>query len=129
MHTVTPYIVFEDAAAAIEFYKRAFGAEEVSRHLDPNGRVLHAEIRLGDSMIMLTEESPAYPDMQSAKKRGGSPVHLFLYLDDVDLFAAKAVDAGASMLMEIADKEYGRSGGLKDPFGLTWWITTAPKQS
>jgi PhnB protein len=126
LHTITPYVVFQDAAAAIDFYKRAFSAEEVSRHLDPSGRIMHAEIRIGDSMLMLTEESPAYPEMKSVQARGGSPVHLFLYLDDVDSFAAKAVAAGASVIMELANKEYGRTGGLKDPFGLTWWITTAP---
>lgn len=122
-HTVTPYITMENAAEAIEFYQRAFGADEVYVHKDGD-RVRHAQIRIGGSMLMLHDENPGWPKYKSAKAYGGSPVNLFLYVDDVDAWVARAVAAGAKSLMPIADQEYGRAGGVEDPFGLTWWITT-----
>lgn len=122
-HTVTPYIAMENTAEAIEFYKRAFGAEENYRHNDGD-RVRHAQIRIGDSMLMLHDENPGWPKYRSAKTYGGSAVNLFLYVDDVDAWVARAVAAGAQSVMPIADQEYGRAGGVEDPFGLTWWITT-----
>ncbi len=122
-HTVTPYITMENAAEAIEFYQRAFGADEIYMHKDGD-RVRHAQIRIGDSMLMLHDENPAWPKYKSAKSFGGSAVNLFLYVDDVDAWVARAVAAGAQSLMPIADQEYGRAGGVEDPFGLTWWITT-----
>jgi len=121
--TVTPYITMEDAATAIEFYKRAFAAEETERVTDGN-RVRHAQIRIGDAMLMLHDENPTWPKYRSARKLGGSPVNLFLYVDDADAWVARAVAAGATPLMPVADQEYGRAGGVEDPFGLTWWIVT-----
>jgi PhnB protein len=122
-HTVTPYISMENAAEAIEFYKRAFAAEETER-VNDGDRVRHAEIRIGDSMLMLHDVNPNWPKYRSAKAFGGSPVNLFLYVDDVDAWVARALAAGAQTVMPIADQEYGRAGGVEDPFGLTWWIVT-----
>lgn len=122
-HTVTPYIVVKGAAEAIEFYKKAFGATEMSRWADPDGKIRHAEIRIGDSPLMLVDEFSQFPEMRAVQTFGGSPVHIFLSIDDVDAFAAQAVAAGGTLFEPLADKDYGRSGGLKDPFGLVWWIT------
>jgi PhnB protein len=121
--TVTPYITMDSASEAIEFYQRAFGAEEIMRHSD-GGRVLHAQIRVGTSMLMLHDENPAWPVYRCAKAYGGSPVNLFLYVEDADALVERAVSAGARLVMPVADQPYGRSGGVEDPFGLTWWITT-----
>jgi PhnB protein len=121
--TVTPYITMDSSSEAIEFYKRAFGAQELMRQSD-GGRVLHAQIRIGDSMLMLHDQNPAWPLYRCAKSYGGSPVNLFLYVDDADALVERAVSAGARLVMPVADQEYGRSGGVEDPFGLTWWITT-----
>ncbi|MDR3717919.1 MAG: VOC family protein [Bryobacteraceae bacterium] len=120
-HTVTPYISLENTAEAIEFYKRAFGAEETHR-VNDGARVRHAQIRIGDSMLMLHDENPDWPKYKSAKTYGGSAVNLFLYVDDADAWVARAVAAGAQSVMPVADQEYGRAGGVEDPFGLTWWI-------
>ena len=121
--TVTPYITMDDTSEAIEFYKRAFDAEEILRMCE-DGRVRHAQIRIGTSMLMLHDENLAWPVYRCAKKYGGSPVNLFLYVDDADTWVDRAVSAGAKLVMPVADQEYGRSGGVEDPFGLTWWITT-----
>ena len=121
--TVTPYITMDDTAEAIGFYQRAFGAEEIMRHSEA-GRVLHAQIRIGKSMLMLHDENPAWPAYRCAKSYGGSPLNLFLYVDDADALVERAISAGARLVMPVVDQEYGRSGGVEDPFGLTWWITT-----
>jgi PhnB protein len=124
--TVTPYIVFRDAAKAIDFYKQAFGATERMRQ-KKNGKIAHAEIQIGNSPIMIVDEFPDFPYMRGAQTLGGSPVHIFLSVDDADAVAAKALAAGAKTIMEMSDKDYGRTGGVEDPFGLIWWITTPPK--
>lgn len=121
-HTVTPYIILRDAARAIEFYKTAFGATETMRDKDDKGRIRHAEIRIGDSPLMLVDENEEWK-MRSAQSYGGSPVHIFLYVEDTDALVQQAQRAGAKVIMEVTDKDYGRSGGVEDPFGLTWWIT------
>ena len=123
-HTLTPYMMFPSAAAAIDFYAQAFGAVETHRDTAEGGRVRHAEIRIGDSHIMLSEESAQFPDMKGPTGFGGSPVQMFLYVDDVDAFAARAVGAGAEVTMPISEQHYGKSGGLKDPFGYTWYVCT-----
>src|SRR5918999_993912 len=110
LRTVTPYIVFRDAAKAIDFYKQAFGATERMRQ-KKGGKIAHAEIQIGDSPIMIVDEFPEFPYMRGVQTVGGSPVHIFLYVDDADGMAAKAVAAGAKTIMEMSDKEYGRSGG------------------
>ncbi len=123
-HTITPYLSIRGSAAAIEFFKKAFGAEEIMRHTDPAGVVRHAEIRIGDSHIMLHEEVPEYPELKSVQAMGGSPVNFFLYVDDVDAFIARGIAAGCTEIGSIKEQPYGRSGGMNDPFGLTWWVTT-----
>ena len=123
-HSVTPYLAVDGAAAAIEFYKTAFGATEVMRMPAPGGKVGHAEIRIGDSRIMLADE---YPDMgfRSPRAYGGSPVGLHLYVEDVDAVARQAVAAGAREVKPVKDQFYGdRTGSFEDPFGHVWHIAT-----
>ncbi len=124
-HTATPYLIVRDAARAIDFYKKAFGAAELTRHADPSGKVRHAEIRIGDSPIMLSDESPDFPDWQSPQSRGGTPVHLYLYVEDADAVFHQAIAAGAKELLPLKDQFYGdRSGGVTDPFGHVWYVAT-----
>jgi PhnB protein len=123
-HTATPYLIVNGAAEAIEFYKRAFGATELLRMADPQGRIGHAEIRVGDSVIMLADE---HPDMgyRGPRSMGGSSVSILLYVDDVDTIFDRALSAGATVQRPIANQFYGdRSGKLEDPFGHVWSIAT-----
>jgi len=129
-HTATPYLIVKGAGPAIEFYKRAFGASEVMRMDGPNGRIGHAEIRIGNSPIMLADE---YPEMgfrspQSLSEAGANmkpPVSILLYVEDVDARFKKAIAAGAKELKPLQDQFYGdRSGTLQDPFGHVWTIAT-----
>ena len=123
-HSVTPYLAVDDAAAALEFYKRAYGATEVMRMPGPSGKIGHAEIEIGGSRIMLADE---YPDMgfRSPKAYGGSPVGLHLYVEDVDAVASQAVAVGAKELRPVKDQFYGdRTGSIEDPFGHVWHIAT-----
>jgi PhnB protein len=123
-HTVTPYLAIKNAAKALEFYKEAFGATVASKLLMPDGRLGHAEIRIGDSMIMMADEFPEYGG-KSPETLGGSPVCIHLYVEDVDSFFNKAVAAGARERKPVADQFYGdRSGQLEDPFGHLWWVAT-----
>ena len=122
-HTATPYLIVRDAAKAIDFYKRAFGAQELMR-IPHNGKIGHAEIKIGDSPIMLADE---YPDMgtRGPKALGGTPVSILLYVDNVDALFNQAVSAGATVLRAVEDKFYGdRTGSLEDPYGHTWHIST-----
>jgi len=122
--TATPYLIVKGAADAIEFYKRAFDATEMLRMADPQGRVGHAEIKIGDSVIMLADE---HPDMgyRGPRSLGGSSVSILLYLEDVDEVFARAVKAGAKPLRAVTNQFYGdRSGTLEDPFGHLWTVAT-----
>lgn len=122
-HTVTPSLVVAGAAKAIEFYKKALGAEEKSRFPAPDGKLMHAEIRIGDSIVMLGDEMPEQGG-RGPKSYGGSPVTLFIYLDDVDSAWKRAVDAGAKVVMPLNDQFWGDRGGcIEDPFGHNWWLT------
>jgi PhnB protein len=123
-HTATPYLIIKDAAKAIEFYKEAFGAKEMMRMSQPDGRIGHAEIKIGDSPIMLADE---FPEMgaRSPQSLGGSPVSILLYVEDVDAFAKQAVAAGTKVVRPVKDQFYGdRSGSFEDPFGHQWHIAT-----
>jgi PhnB protein len=123
-HTVTPYLTIGGAYEAIEFYKEAFGATEVFRWADPDGRVRHAEVVIGDSPIMLTDEAPDV-SMRGPRSSGGSPVHMFLYVENVDAVFEHAITAGATELMPVEDSEDGDDrGGVTDPFGHVWYIGT-----
>ena len=124
MHTVTPHLICKGAAEAIAFYIRAFGATELSRLPGPNGRLMHAMIRIGDSTVMLVDEMPECGALgpQSLK---GSPVTIHLYVEDVDAIAAQAVRAGAKTTMPVSDMFWGdRYGQIEDPFGHRWSIAT-----
>jgi len=123
-HSITPYLVIKGAAAAIDFYKQIFGATELVRMPQPDGRVGHAELKIGDSVVMMADE---YPEMQivGPQTLGNSPVGLLLYVNDADATFANAVSAGATVEKPMADQFYGdRSGTLKDPWGHKWTIAT-----
>jgi PhnB protein len=123
-HTATPYLIVNGAARAIEFYKQAFGASEVMRIAGPAGKVGHAEIKIGDSHIMLADEFPEM-DARSPQTIGGTPVGLLLYFEDADAVFNRAVSAGAKVLKPVQDQFYGdRSGTIADPFGHKWTIAT-----
>jgi PhnB protein len=123
-HTVTPYLIVNGAAAAIEFYKNAFGAKELMRFPGPGGSVMHAELMIGDSPIMMGDENPQM-GATSPKTLGGSPVGICLYVKDVDALAAQAIAAGAIVERPVQDQFYGdRSGTFADPFGHKWTIAT-----
>src|SRR5262249_36235171 len=114
----------DDAAAAIEFYKEAFGAIELMRMPGPDGKLGHAEIKIGNSPVMLADEAPAM-GARSAKTIGGSPISIMVYVDDCDATFNRAIAAGASEVRPLADQFYGdRSGTLTDPYGLTWTVAT-----
>jgi PhnB protein len=123
-HTATPYLIVKGAAEALDFYKKALGATEVMRMLGPNGCVGHAEIRIGNSALMLADENPAM-NARSPKTLGGSPISIMLYVEDADARFNQAVAAGAKVIRPLADQFYGdRSGIVEDPFGHTWSIST-----
>ena len=123
-HSVTPYLSIRGAADAIEFYKKAFGAKEIMRMPGPGGSIGHAEIRIGDSRIMLADEFAAM-DFLSPKARGGTTVTIHVYMRDVDTAAARASAAGAKVVRPVQDQFYGdRTGSLEDPFGHVWHIAT-----
>ena len=128
-HSINPYLVVRNAERAIEFYKKAFGAEERFRMHRPDGKaIMHAELKIGDSVFMLTEESREMKAL-SPESIGGSPVSLYVYVKDVDSVFNQAVSEGATILHPVNDQFYGdRSGYLKDPFGHLWSIATHKKE-
>jgi uncharacterized glyoxalase superfamily protein PhnB len=124
MHSVTPHLVCAGAAAAIDFYKKAFGAVELSRMPGKDGKIMHAAIKIGDSMIMMADEFPEWGSF-GPKALKGSSVVLHLYVPDADAFAAGAVNAGATMKMPVSEMFWGdRYGQVEDPFGHRWAIAT-----
>jgi PhnB protein len=123
-HTVTPYLIINGAAQALEFYKRAFGAAETVRMPDPKGRIAHAEIKIGDSMVMLADEHHEMGH-RGPRTLGGTSVSILLYVPDVDTVFDRAIKAGAKSQRPVADQFYGdRMGTLEDPFGHVWTIGT-----
>jgi PhnB protein len=120
-HSVTVQLSLDGAAETIEWYKRAFGAEEIGRFPGPDGRIMHAEVRIGDSRIMVNDVMMG----KGPKELGGSPASLWLYVNDCDALFARAVGAGAKVQMPMADQFWGdRGGAVTDPAGYTWWIAT-----
>ena len=118
--SITPYLTIRGAAQAIDYYKKVFGAEELSRMPSPDGRIGHAELKIGDSMIMLSDEFPEMGN-HSAQALGGTPVGIMLYVDNVDAVFERAVAAGATVKVPLADQFWGdRFGRLTDPFGNDW---------
>ncbi len=121
---VTPYLIVDGAAAAIDFYKSVLGATERMRMAGPDGKLGHAELEIGDSVIMLADEHPEM-NARGPKTVGGTPVFLHVYVDDADSVFERAVEAGAEALQPVEDKFYGdRSGGFEDPFGHHWNVAT-----
>jgi PhnB protein len=124
MHTVSPYLAVDDAAGAIDFYVRAFGAKERSRMPGPDGMIAHATIQIGDSIIMLADPFPQ-ATVRPPKELGGTSVSLFMYVEDTDAVFKQAVDAGATPTMAPEDMFWGdRSAQVGDPFGHSWQIAT-----
>lgn len=115
-NTIMPYLIIPNAAGFIDFVKDVFGAVEVSRHMREEGIVMHAEIRVGECIVMLAEATEQYP---------ACPAGMFIYVADADASFEKAVGAGAAVVMPLKDQPYGRTCGITDPHGNTWWITTA----
>lgn len=123
-HSVTPYLVIKGAAKAIDFYKRAFGAVELFHMEGPDGRIGHAEIKIGNSPVMLADEHP-HMGFKGPQSLGGTPVSLMIYVEDVDKVFPQAVAAGATVTRPLQDQFYGdRSGTLTDPFGHVWTVST-----
>jgi PhnB protein len=123
--TVTPYLIVDDGPAAIDFYKAAFGAAELFRVNVPDGRMAHAEIKIGDSPIMIGERSSDFDFMKSTTQLGGAAVNIYLYLPEADPVFERALQNGAEVVMELEDYEDGdRRGGVRDPFGFIWWIAS-----
>lgn len=123
-HTATPYLIIDGASAAIDYYKKAFGAAEVCRMEMPGGKIGHAEIQIGDSHIMLADGC-AEMGFRDPLALGGSPVSIMLYMEDVDAVFKRAIAAGATAVKPVQDQFYGdRSGTLKDPFGHVWTVST-----
>lgn len=123
-HTVIPYLSVKGASAAIDFYKNAFGATEVMRMATPDGRIGHAELKIGDSHVMLADEFPQM-NFLSPKSIGGSPVNIMIYVENAETIFNRAVDGGAKVLKPVQDQFYGdRSGSIEDPFGHMWTIST-----
>ncbi|TWU09369.1 hypothetical protein CA54_46100 [Symmachiella macrocystis] len=123
-HTATPYMIVDGAGEAIAFYEKAFGATELMRMPGPDGKIGHAEIQIGDSRIMMSDE---YPDMgfRGPKSLGGAGINMMLYVEDCDTLFAQALAAGGKELRPLADQFYGdRSGTLEDPFGHVWTVST-----
>jgi PhnB protein len=115
-HTITPYLIVKDASKFIDFAKQAFDAQEIHRTAQPDGTVMHAQLKIGDSMIMLGEAMGEWKPI---------PAALYLYVNDVDQVYKQAIKAGATSVMEVADQFYGdRHGGVKDAYGNQWWIAT-----
>ncbi len=123
-HSITPYLVAKNAAGAIEYYQKTFGATLKMRLDGPDGRLMHSELQIGDSLIMLGEERPD-DGVKSPETLGGSPVTIHLYVEDVDALFAKAVDTGSTVVRPVENQFYGdRSGMFMDPFGHSWNVST-----
>jgi PhnB protein len=123
-HSITPFLVVNDATKAIDFYRRAFGAKEIMRNTGPDGKITHAEIRIGDSPLMLSDEMPQ-AGIRTPRSLGGSTVNIFLYVDNVDTIFKQAESAGAKVEMPLENMFWGdRYGRLTDPFGHSWSVAT-----
>ena len=123
-HTITPYLCVDGAAKAIDFYKRAFDAKELFSMPDPSGKIGHAELQIGSSRMMIADEYPEQ-GFRGPRSLGGTPVQIYMYVEDVDSVVKKAADAGAKITRPVEDQFYGdRSGTVLDPFGHAWHVST-----
>ena len=126
-HSITPYLTVKNASEAISFYENAFGASERSRMTTPDGSIANAEIVVGDSAILIRDETP---DLPGPTTLGNTPVMIHLYVDDVDAISKRAVSAGAEVLLPVEDRFYGdRAGRLRDPYGHVWVVSTRLEES
>ncbi len=131
-HSVTPFLSVKDAARAVEFYRKAFGAMELERMAEPDGKVIHALLKIGDSLVRLSDDSSKHVAewvakgwSRSPQSLGGTPVHFYVYVEDSDAVFKRAIAAGAKAMEPVADKDWGdRLGSLTDPFGHIWMIAT-----
>ncbi|HYN07721.1 MAG TPA: VOC family protein [Vicinamibacterales bacterium] len=122
LYTLTPQLTLDNCAETIDWYKRAFGAEEINRGLGPDGKIMHAEIKIGSSRFMVND---VMPGQKGPKALGGSPASFWLYVDEADALFGKAVSAGATVQMPMDNQFWGdRAGAVADPNGYTWWIAT-----
>jgi PhnB protein len=125
-HTITPQLTLDNAAQTIDWYKKALGAEEVSRSAGPDGKIMHAEIKIGDSRVMMNDVMMGQKGPQAL---GGSPASMWLYVENSDALFNRAVGAGAKVQMPMADQFWGdRAGSVADPAGYTWWIATRKEE-
>jgi PhnB protein len=123
-HTITPYLAVKDGRAAIEFYKKALNAQELFSMVNPDGRIGHAELQIGDSRMMLADEHPEI-NFRGPRTIGGSPIFIHLYVDDCDAWFNRAVAAGAKVMRPLEDQFYGDRGGqVEDPFGHVWYFAS-----
>jgi PhnB protein len=121
-HTVTAHLTLDDAARSIEWYKKGFGAQEMGRHLGPDGKIMHAVIKIGDSFVIMND---LMPGQKGPREYGGSPASLWLYVENSDALFDQAVGAGAKVQVPLGDQFWGdRGGAVTDPAGFTWWIAT-----
>lgn len=119
-HTATPYLIVSDGLRAVEFYKQAFDATIINCDTTPDGKFMNAEIRIGTSPVMIGQHADVASSGEPLP-----PVSIYLYVEDADALAARAIAAGAQEIYPVSDKFYGnREGGVRDPFGITWWIAT-----
>ncbi len=124
-HAVTPYLIVSDAGKAIEFYKRGLGAQEIMRMPGPGGRIMHAEVKIGDSIVMLGEEPPDKPTLRAPQSAGMQTASLYLYVPNVDTAFKRALDAGAKAVQPVADMFWGdRIAQIADPSGHQWTLAT-----
>src|SRR5262245_4238744 len=122
LHTMTPHLMLDNAAKAIDWYKKAFGAEELDRSLGPDGKIMHADLKIGDSRMYVND---VMPGAKGPKAFGGSPAAFWLYVDNCDALFNRAVNAGGTVQMPMTDQFWGdRAGAVTDPEGYTWWIAT-----
>ena len=125
-HTVTAHLMLDNAAQAIEWYKNGFGAKEIARHLGPDGKIMHAVIKIGDSLVIMNDVMHGQKGPQAY---GGSPASLWLYADNADALFNQAVGAGAKVQVPLGDQFWGdRGGAVTDPAGYTWWIATRKEE-
>lgn len=123
--SVSPYLVVKDAQQAMDFYIKAFDGKSAACMKAPDGSVMHGEVRIGNSAVMLSQENPNWPQMKSAETMGGSPIGMHVYVADVDAAFKKAIDAGCVEVQPVADMFWGdRYGKVKDPFGYEWGLAT-----
>jgi PhnB protein len=125
-HTITTQMTLDNAAQTIDWYKRALGAEEISRRKGPDGKIMHAELKIGDTRIFVND---VMPGLRGPKGYGGSPASLWLYVDNCDTFFNRAVGAGGKIQIPMSDQFWGdRAGAFADPEGYTWWVATRKEQ-